>query len=137
MKQLSRLFFGIFVVGALMYILYQKGIIFAGFESISPAQAYRIYHDDNITLLDVRRKEELQKDGFLEGAVNIPVQKLAHDIARLENDRNKTILVYCRSGNRSVTAGRILVKNGYKVYNLKGGINAWKKEKLPVVVPGK
>jgi len=132
LKLTNNLFYWVIMAGILVYLLYQKGIIFAGFESVTPAQAYNIYQDDNITLLDVRTKEELKKDGFIEGAVNIPVQRLAHDIALLKGDKNSTILVYCRSGNRSVTAGRILVKNGYKVYNLKGGINAWKKQKLPV-----
>ena len=132
--KLTKNFIYLLLMGAVMaYVLYQRGIIFAGFENITPAQAYRIYRDDNITLLDVRTKEELKEDGFIEGAVNIPVQRLVHDIALLKDDKNSTVLVYCRSGNRSVTAGRILVKNGYTVYNMKGGISAWKKEKFPVM----
>lgn len=44
--------------------------------------------------------------------------------AKLDN-KNTTIFIYCRSGNRSVTAAKALVKMGYtKIYNL-GGINDW------------
>ena len=46
----------------------------------------------------------------------------------LENDRNKTMIVYCRSGNRSETATKILNKNGFKAFNMIGGINGWEGE---------
>ena len=44
-----------------------------------------------------------------------------------------TVLVYCRSGRRSLDAAEILTHLGYKVVNLKGGIIEWKEDGLPVV----
>ena len=46
----------------------------------------------------------------------------------LENYRNKTMIVYCRSGNRSETATKILNENGFKAFNMIGGINEWERE---------
>lgn len=44
--------------------------------------------------------------------------------------KDSTILVYCRSGRRSMNAAGILTRLGYKVINLKGGIIEWKKNML-------
>jgi rhodanese-related sulfurtransferase len=47
--------------------------------------------------------------------------------------KDKPILVYCRSGNRSIPASQILSRNGFKkIYNLQNGINGWMKDDLPV-----
>ena len=46
----------------------------------------------------------------------------------LENYRIKTIIVYCISGNRSETATKILNENGFKAFNMAGGINGWEGE---------
>ncbi|NYT19527.1 MAG: rhodanese-like domain-containing protein, partial [Methanosarcinales archaeon] len=68
----------------------------------------------------------------IEGAVNINVNELG---SRLDEvPRDETILVYCRTGARSVTASNILVDAGYTdVYNMPGGINKWKTEGYPYV----
>jgi len=49
---------------------------------------------------------------------------LAQNLAMLKNDKNKKIIVYCQTGNRSVSASRILEKNGFTPLNVKGGMNA-------------
>ncbi len=102
------------------------------FKNVDAQQAYSFYHDNNTTLVDVRTKEELKTDGMIEGAIHIPLQTLAKNIKKLSAYKNNKILVYCRSGSRSISASRTLSNAGFSVYNLKGGINAWKKEKLPI-----
>ena len=47
-------------------------------------------------------------------------------------DKSKKVLVYCRSGNRSATASRLLSKNGFTVINMSGGMIGWKSAKLPI-----
>ena len=47
---------------------------------------------------------------------------LDKELNKLTDDKNKRIIVYCRSGNRSIKASRILAKNGYTPLNVKGGI---------------
>lgn len=63
--------------------------------------------------IDVRTPEEYQQ-GFLEGAINIPVQVIDQEIEKQVTDVNAPIYVYCRSGNRSAKAAEILHQKGYK-----------------------
>ena len=126
----DKLFWVVLIIMG-VYLLYQKGIIGTNFESVTPKVAYEmIQHDDNVTLLDVRTPEEFKKDGRIAGAKLIPLSQLANNLKML--DKSKKVLVYCRSGNRSVSASRILEGNGFTVINMSGGINNWKSEKLPV-----
>ena len=75
-------------------------------------------------LLDVRTEQEFVT-GHIAGAVLIPVDEIRARLAELPEDRNTPIIVYCRSGNRSATAARMLTEAGYRaVYDL-GGINSW------------
>ncbi|WP_293447507.1 rhodanese-like domain-containing protein [Persephonella sp.] len=115
-----------------LYYLYIKGLIFANFDNLNPKDAYTLLQKekDRIILLDVRTPEEVKTDGKIPGSVLIPLDQLPNKIDRL--DKNKKIFVYCRSGTRSVSASRLLSSLGFKVYNIKGGINSWKSEGLPV-----
>jgi len=110
------------MAGLLLYFAYTKGWILANFESISPQQAQTlILNDDNVTLLDVRTPEEY-KSGHIRGAKLIPLGKLEANLDKLKADKNKKIVVYCRSGNRSVAASRILEKHGFVPLNVKQGM---------------
>lgn len=76
-------------------------------------------------LLDVRTPEEFDQ-GFIQGAVLIPVTELGQRLDEIEQYKDKPVLVYCRSGNRSVTASEILIDNGFtEVHNLLTGYNGW------------
>lgn len=131
MKTLSDKFFWILLVFMGFYLLYSKGIIGANFESVSPKVAYEmLQHDENVTLLDVRTIEEFKKDGKIAEAKLIPLAQLSKNLNML--DKSKKILVYCRSGNRSASASRMLENNGFTVVNIRGGISEWRLEKLPI-----
>jgi len=110
------------MVGLVFWFAYSKGWIFANFESIDAKQAIHLLeNDDNVTLLDVRTIEEF-KSGHLRDATLIPVQALSTNLGILKDAKDKKIIVYCRTGSRSVTASRILEKNGFTPLNVKGGI---------------
>ena len=131
MKSWSDKLFWVVLVVMGVYLLYQKGIIGANFESVSPKVAYEmLQNDDNVTFLDVRTVDEFKKDGKIADAKLIPLGELPQNLNML--DKSKKVLVFCRSGNRSVSAARILENNGFTVINMNGGINGWKSEKLPV-----
>ena len=71
-------------------------------------------------LIDVRSSIEYDS-GYLEGAINIPVETIESEIEEKVKDENTKIILYCRSGSRSSTAAQILVDMGYKnVYDLGG-----------------
>ena len=74
-------------------------------------------------LLDVRQPKEYEQ-AHIPGAVLIPLAELAD--RHLEIDRDKPLIVYCRSGVRSKAACQILSLAGVKhVFNMKGGILEW------------
>lgn len=75
-------------------------------------------------LLDVRTAAEF-KSGTLPGAVNLDFMSpsFKSNIARL--DKSKTYFVFCRSGNRSGQACKLMYQTGFDVRNLLGGIGAW------------
>ncbi|HBM90372.1 MAG TPA: rhodanese-like domain-containing protein [Rhodospirillaceae bacterium] len=74
-------------------------------------------------LLDVRQPQEYQID-HIEGATLIPLGELSVRLNELPKD--KVIVVYCRSGNRSARAAALLRENGFdKIENLIGGMRVW------------
>lgn len=84
-------------------------------------------------LLDVRTPEEFA-EGHLQGAVLANVRdSIAFENAVLKLDTTKQVMVYCRSGKRSMHAAQILVNKGFSVINLKGGIMEWKDAGLLIV----
>lgn len=73
-----------------------------------------------VFLVDVRTTEEY-KAGTVKGAVNIPIDRLTEDLSKFKGKQN--IVVFCRTGNRSSIAKKILNENGFKnVYNGGGWI---------------
>lgn len=92
---------------------------------INPVEAKKIIDEKNdIYIVDVREKEELA-EGYIENSILIPLDTLRENAEIKLRDKNKSILVYCRSGRRSAMACDILDKLGYTdVYDL-GGIINW------------
>lgn len=83
-------------------------------------------------LLDVRTADEYV-EGFIEGAINIPLQDLTANLSLLPK-LDENIVVYCGSGHRSAVAMTALQLLGYtKVRSLLSGVGAWKAGELPLV----
>lgn len=76
-------------------------------------------------LLDVRTVKERQ-EGQIKGSLHIPLQELNQRTGELEKYKNREIICYCHSGNRSMVAALRLRRLGYNVANLDGGIAEWK-----------
>lgn len=95
------------------------------YHKIAQVEAKKMIEScDDITILDVRYPEELE-DGYIENSINIPVDVLAKNAEDKLPDKHKKILVYCRSGKRSMEAAKILSNMGYEqVYDF-GGIMTW------------
>ena len=96
-------------------------------QRITTLELKALLAKDTIQLLDVRTAEEI-KAGFIEKA--LIADYLSADFytkAKSQLDTNKPVYLYCRSGNRSEKSTRILQENGFKVVNVVGGYNQWKK----------
>ena len=95
--------------------------------TIEIKNAINLLDNDAYYFLDVRTAEE-HKIKSIPDTDCIPVQEIERRIVELNKYRDKKIIVYCRSGNRSETATKILNKNGFKAYNMLGGMNDWNGE---------
>ena len=104
--------------------------------ALSPTQAFELIkknqEDAHFVILDLRTPPEYQS-GHIKGAIMIDYysKTFADEIARL--DKEKSYLVYCRSGNRSARSMDLLKKLQFKkVYHLASGINGWISAGLPL-----
>lgn len=94
----------------------------------------KLQSQESPVLLDVRTPQEFSGEtGHLEGALLIPIQDLTMRLEELRPFEAKTIVVYCRTDNRSRMAVSILEQNGFSAVRMKGGITAWRAQELPVV----
>ncbi len=105
------------------------------FRSLSPDEAaFLLQEQARIAILDVRNPDEFHSStGRIQNAILIPVDELSSRVSELSGLKDKTILVYCRSGRRSKRACEILSKQGFTVVNLEGGILRWLGESHSVV----
>jgi len=82
---------------------------------------------EDVLLLDVRTPQEFSGElGHLPDALLIPVQELEARYQELEPHKDKEMVVYCRSGNRSGRAVDFLSQKGFKAKNMLGGMLAWR-----------
>lgn len=104
--------------------------IFEGHElsynRISQEEAKKLMEETtDYIILDVRTEEEF-KLGHIKGAINIPNEEIGHEEIEELPNKEKAILVYCRSGHRSLQASSKLAVLGYKNIYEFGGIITWK-----------
>lgn len=88
----------------------------------------RMKRGEEVVLIDVR--EPYENEEFNIGGVNIPLAEIPDSIERLKEYGDVDVILYCRSGNRSGMAQKILAVqfDTHNTVNLKGGMNAWKQE---------
>jgi len=135
----NKIFFGALIFISLpLLLLLSSSIAYAAeltpplpgapnYIDISVEKAYEMVEGnlEEIILLDVRTEGEYNAE-YIPGAINIPLSDLENRIDEL--DSSKAIIVYCQSGGRSRAASETLAQRGFIVYNMEGGINAWKEK---------
>ena len=99
-------------------------------ENISVSVAHEMIYNStlypDLVILDVRTQGEYDAE-YICNATLIPLNELESRLNELYPYNNTEIIVYCQSGFRSANASQILNTNGFmKVYNMLGGISAWK-----------
>ncbi|MDR0755061.1 MAG: rhodanese-like domain-containing protein [Prevotellaceae bacterium] len=116
-------------------------LIFSGYNmsaqnisSFGPEKfRFAISEDEKPQIIDVRTKTEFDAE-HIDGAVNIDINKI--DFQKKINKKikkDRIVYVYCRTGVRSLRAAKILSNLDFtRIYNLEGGIEAWKKLSYPV-----
>lgn len=102
-----------------------ENIIEAKYNKIDAQTAQNIFTtQEDFTIIDVRTESEYES-GHVKNSINIPLNILEKEILDRYPDKGEKLYLYCRSGNRSAQAARLLVSNGYfNVYDF-GGIIDW------------
>lgn len=77
-------------------------------------------------IIDLRTNENYRKY-HLPGAINIPINEIPDNLEYLSGYKDKYILLYCGIGSQSISAGKVLILNGFnKIYSLYNGIKEYK-----------
>lgn len=115
--------------GLLNVVDYQQ----AHYREVASKDAAELIRNIAPLVLDVRTPGEYSR-GHLRDSVLIPLQQLQARWPEIAGHRDKDVLIYCATGNRSTVAAKILIDNGFKrIYNLRQGLAGWEREKYPVV----
>ena len=112
-----------FVMGLSFFTLFGQT---NNFKSVGVDEFEKLISDSDVIVLDVRTEAE-HAEGFIAGThYNIDVLDNSFiDVATETLPKDKIIALYCRSGNRSKSAARILTESGYQVVELGTGFRGW------------
>lgn len=125
---------GLFVAFAVVVALFVANEVhgnLAGGKRLSALEAVRFINDRDPLIVDVRTGADYKR-GHLLNAINTPFAKFDEYLGQLK-DKTRPVLVYCALGTMGSAVAERLRKQGYaEVYPLRGGINAWLMNSLPV-----
>jgi rhodanese-related sulfurtransferase len=120
---------------ALAVLAYEASRARSGGQSVGPMDAVRLMNQGAV-LLDLRSQAEFDSGHILDSR-HVPQDQLGSSVETLRKYKDKVVITCCESGMRSGAAARVLQAQGFtKVVNLKGGLQAWRAENLPLVKPG-
>lgn len=130
-----------FVTNNIMYVLLavvSGGMLLwqtfkgAGGSQVTPQAATLLMNREGATVIDVSNAAEWAA-GHIPAARHIPLDQLDKYLPELEKHKTRPLIVNCQSGHRSSGACGKLKKQGFEqVYNLAGGLAAWRDAGLPV-----
>lgn len=140
MRYILKLKWGLLVAGMLLTIVGTAHFTVAEsswYHNLTPQESYQLVQENldnpNFIVIDVRKPEEVAQ-GYLPNAVTIDYLGSGFQEKLNRLDRQKTYLVYCRSGNRSTKALSLMEGMGFNnVYHMMGGLNEWQTHQLPLV----
>lgn len=101
-------------------------------QTVSTAEATTMINRQNALVLDIRDKADF-KAGHLVNAVNIPYASLAQRMNELDKERERPIVLVCKTGQTVSMAGKMLREKGFNAVRMKGGMMEWNSQNLPVV----
>ncbi|TDO97918.1 rhodanese-like domain-containing protein [Marinomonas balearica] len=101
-------------------------------KGISPASLTNLMNNKDAVVVDLRTAKEF-RTGHITGAINIPADKLKDKNAELEKHKSTPIILVCKTGMTAGTNAKELIKAGFEVYKLQGGIAEWENSSLPLV----
>lgn len=126
---------GATVLLALTALAYEWSRTRGSGHSVGPIDAVRLINEGAL-VLDVRSRDQYDA-GHVIDARNVPSAELAQNVETLKKYREKPVLTCCDTGMTANAAARTLREQGFgKVASLRGGLQAWRAENLPLVRSG-
>ena len=117
----------------LLLALFIRNEMRRGGRSVSAQQLVELVNKENALVLDVRDKKEYDA-GHIVHAVNIPFSSLDSRADELKKHKERAIVIACKMGQHSGSAGALLRRKGFQnVVRLTGGLAEWRNQSLPVV----
>jgi rhodanese-related sulfurtransferase len=124
----SRLFILILMVVLSSCINEDKGAV----QLISPEEMIELQNDKSVQVVDVRTAKEHDQEA-IPNSQNIDYNSPNFDEELSRLDKNRPVLLYCKTGRRSAECAKKLENAGFvKIYDLQGGISRWKYEGFDV-----
>jgi rhodanese-related sulfurtransferase len=124
---------GATVLLAVAAVAYELSRARSGGQAIGPLDAVRLMNQGGALVLDVRSKDQYDA-GHVIDARNVPSAELAQGVEALKKYRDKPVVTCCETGMTAGAAARTLRAQGFsKVASLRGGLEAWRAENLPLV----
>ncbi len=113
-------------------LAYEFSRMRSGGQAVGPSDAVRLLNQGGV-LVDVRSRAEFD-GGHVIDARHVPQEELANASETLKKFKDKVVITCCESGMRSGAAARVLKAQGFtQVVNLRGGLQAWRADSLPLV----
>jgi rhodanese-related sulfurtransferase len=100
--------------------------------SASPAQVTQLINRVNANVVDIR-STTLFAEGHIIGALSVPIAELTEGSKKLEKLRAQPLVIVCATGLESTRAADLLMKQGFDVRILAGGLRAWREADMPLV----
>ena len=96
-------------------------------------QLPRLVNHESAVVLDIRNTEEFAQ-GHIAKSLNLPKSDLSDKLKTIDKHKAKPIILVCENGISSNTSAGILHKAGFEtLYQLTGGLQAWRKENMPLI----
>jgi len=113
----------------LVWPLLRRG---AGGPSVNTLEATQLINREDALVVDVREQAEYAQSHILNARL-LALSQIEAKMGDIDKFKDKPVILYCATGNRSNSAASILRKGGFsKVFNLSGGFSAWQQAGLPV-----
>lgn len=100
--------------------------------NISPQELAQLINHENAVIVDIRSQEDYLS-GHIINSLNLAAHAITNNPKLLEKHKIKPLVLIGNTGRDSQKLAAFLLKNGYNVCSLVGGINTWKSEQLPLV----
>ena len=122
----------IFIIITSGLLLLFPRVLTGGIKTINVKDAVLLMNREDCEIIDVRDEQKFSV-GHIPNAISMPYNNFPVLIDKSKIKSNKTILIYCGSGNSSLKATKLLAQKEFEsVMSIEGGFSEWVKLQLPV-----